>query len=82
MIRIVTDATRGELGYGGPPVPIKHGIDIDDLKRDMQGPSGTELLILKQRNAMADVEFAAFVRALVAQPTGAAAKGNLTWETS
>lgn len=80
MIRTLTDALRGEDGYGGPPVAIKAGVEVDDVKRDLNSPSGVVLAYYAERfpskNAWLD-----FVREVITKPSGTALDGRLSWET-
>lgn len=79
-IRTLTDALRGEQGYGGLPAPIRCGICIDDLKKDLQCPSGTALMYYRQQFSH-EQDFISFIREIIGKPTGTALGGRLTWNT-
>lgn len=80
LIRTLTDSLRGEAGYGGPPIPIKCGICIDDLKKDLHCPSGTALAYYRKL-FRSEQDFITFVRDIIGKPTGTALDGRLIWET-
>jgi hypothetical protein len=79
-IRTLTDTVRGELGYGGSPVPISCGICIDDLKKDLHCPSGTALAYYRKAFGH-EQDFIDFVRSIIGKPTGTALDGRLSWST-
>lgn len=89
MIRTLTDSARGELGYGGPPVAIRCGIDVADVRKDMHCPSAVALAYYRQSNHppherdgfMTDSAWLAFVQEIITKPSGTALDGRLTWET-
>jgi hypothetical protein len=80
MIRTLTDAQRATLGYGGPFVAMKMGISVDELKKDVHGPSGTLLASYKQ-HFRSEQAFIKFIQDVIFQPIGSALDGRLTWLT-
>lgn len=79
-IRTLTDAMRGELGYGGPPVAISCGICVEDVKKDLKSPSGVALAYYRKAFAR-EQDFINFFNDVIGKPTGTALDGRLTWST-
>lgn len=78
MIRLLNDKERG-LAQGAF-VPINVGIDVADVKRDVHCPSGTMLAYYKQY-FRTEQDFADFLKRIIANSTGEALNGRLTWST-
>lgn len=84
MIRTLTDAIRGERGYGGDAVAITVGLELDDIKKDLAKPSreptpSFAALFYYRKDFSSDQAFNAFVSDFVQAPTGTALNGRLAW---
>lgn len=80
MIRILTDSLRGEAGYGGPSVPIRAGVEVDDVRKDLNSPSGVVLAYYAEHFPSKNA-WLAFVQEVITKPSGTALDDRLSWET-